>query len=216
MTRQQRKKLRRAKRYILFYGSRLLILAILIFAGIGIYHMFKCGGKVNAETPEKPINTKAESTYTQKAVELTTQEAKTEVQITEKAHNYSMDWDSEESYLLAKIAMAEAEGESLEGKAMVIRVVLNRVNDPNFPNTIKEVIYEKGQFAPVREERWETIEPNNDCWAALELVRMAGWDESEGATYFEATWNTNDWHKNHLEYIKTVGNQNFYREKVEE
>lgn len=39
----------------------------------------------------------------------------------------SMDWDSEESYLLAKIAMAEAEGESIEGKAMVIMVVLNRV-----------------------------------------------------------------------------------------
>lgn len=31
----------------------------------------------------------------------------------------SRDWDAEESYLLAKIAMAEAEGEDTEGKALV-------------------------------------------------------------------------------------------------
>lgn len=31
---------------------------------------------------------------------------------------WSMDWDSEDAYLLAKIAMAEAEGEDVEGKAL--------------------------------------------------------------------------------------------------
>jgi len=36
----------------------------------------------------------------------------------------SRDWDSDEGYLLAKIAMAEAEGEDVEGKALVICVVL--------------------------------------------------------------------------------------------
>lgn len=37
------------------------------------------------------------------------------------------DHDGEESYLLAKIAMAEAESEDTEGKALVMLVVLNRV-----------------------------------------------------------------------------------------
>ena len=37
----------------------------------------------------------------------------------------SKDWDTNDSYLLAKIAMAEAEGEDVEGKALVILVVLN-------------------------------------------------------------------------------------------
>lgn len=39
----------------------------------------------------------------------------------------SLDWDVDDSYRLAKIAMAEAEGEDTEGKALVILVVLNRV-----------------------------------------------------------------------------------------
>ena len=39
----------------------------------------------------------------------------------------SRDWGAEDAYLLEKIAMAEAEGEDTEGKALVMLVVLNRV-----------------------------------------------------------------------------------------
>lgn len=45
----------------------------------------------------------------------------------------SLDWDADDSYRLAKIAMAEAEGEDTEGKALVILVVLNRVWSDEFP-----------------------------------------------------------------------------------
>ena len=54
----------------------------------------------------------------------------------------SIDLDAEETYLLAKIAMAEAEGEDTEGKALVIMVVLNRVWSNRFPNSVEEVIIE--------------------------------------------------------------------------
>ena len=53
----------------------------------------------------------------------------------------SKDWSSKDAYLLAKIAMAEAEGESTEGKALVMLVVLNRVLSDDFPDTIGEVIF---------------------------------------------------------------------------
>lgn len=124
--------------------------------------------------------------------------------------------DCEESYLLAKIAMAEAEGESTEGKAMVMKVVLNRVNTEGFPDSIEEVIYECSeslyQFSPVQPGgRWWRVEPNEDCWAALDLI-SDGWDESGGALYFEATYNgESTWHSKNLEYIKTVGKHNFYK-----
>lgn len=131
---------------------------------------------------------------------------------------YSLDWDAEESYLLAKIAMAEAEGESIEGKAMVMKVVLNRVNTKGFPDSIEEVICEYSesanlyQFSPVEPGgRWWKVQPNEDCWEALELI-YSGWDESGGALYFEATYNGEEtWHSKNLEYIKTVGNHNFYK-----
>lgn len=120
--------------------------------------------------------------------------------------------NSHNEYLLARLAMAEAEGESIEGKAMVIRVVLNREQSSDFPDTIEGVIFEKGQFTPVENGRFERVEPNAECWAALDMVLIDGWDESEGALYFEAVYNgENTWHSENLEYIKTVGNHNFYR-----
>lgn len=51
--------------------------------------------------------------------------------------------------LLATIVRAEAGNQSLEGKRAVADVVLNRVDSDRFPNTIKDVIYQKGQFSCV-------------------------------------------------------------------
>ena len=55
--------------------------------------------------------------------------------------SYSKDWDYEDSYLLAKIAMAEAEGENIQTKTLVILTVLNRVHSDEFPDTIYDVIF---------------------------------------------------------------------------
>ena len=51
-----------------------------------------------------------------------------------------------ERYLLAAIVYAEANTESLLGKQYVVDVILNRVDDPRFPNCIAQVIYEPYQF----------------------------------------------------------------------
>ncbi|NUK31326.1 cell wall hydrolase [Parageobacillus sp. VR-IP] len=54
-----------------------------------------------------------------------------------------------EKDLLARLVRAEAKVEPYAGKVAVVIVVLNQVNDPQFPNSIKEVIYQPGQFTPV-------------------------------------------------------------------
>jgi N-acetylmuramoyl-L-alanine amidase len=56
---------------------------------------------------------------------------------------------SYEKDLLARLVRAEAQGEPYAGKVAVARVVLNRVESSQFPNTIKGVIYQSGQFSPV-------------------------------------------------------------------
>jgi N-acetylmuramoyl-L-alanine amidase len=48
--------------------------------------------------------------------------------------------------LLALVTMAEAEGESELGKRLVIDTILNRVDNPRFPNTIHGVVYQPNQF----------------------------------------------------------------------
>jgi N-acetylmuramoyl-L-alanine amidase len=136
-----------------------------------------------------------------------------ESEIVQKAYTF----DSDEAYLLAKIAMAEAEGEDTEGKALVILTILNRVQSKRnyFPDTIEEVIYQDGAFTPVRNGRFDKVEPSEDCYAALELVEN-GWDKSQNALYFERTTTRSTWHSRNLKKLFEHGNHTFYTEVTAE
>lgn len=220
LNRERRKKYRerarRRRRVVLIQRIALaaVVIAIIATTIIVVAKEEKKPINTQAATDSEEVTTEAETTPATVPTEEPTTQAPPKFQ-----EQHSMDWDAEESYLLAKIAMAEAEGESTEGKAMVIMVVLNRVWADGFPDTIEEVImqYNKKtgvyQFSPVEPGgRWWRVEPDEDCWAALDLIMLQGWDESEGALYFEATYNgENTWHSKNLEYIKTVDNHNFYK-----
>lgn len=53
-----------------------------------------------------------------------------------------------EKDLLARLVRAEAQNQSLNGKVAVAEVVLNRVKNDRFPDSIYDVIYQKNQFSP--------------------------------------------------------------------
>lgn len=125
--------------------------------------------------------------------------------------SYSKDWGAEDSYLLAKIAMAEAEGESIQGKTLVILVVLNRVHNADFPNTIQDVIFEENQFTPVINGRFDKVEPDADCWEAVQVVMEAQYDYSDGALYFESCDDADNWHSRNLDFLYQCGNHKFYK-----
>lgn len=157
---------------------------------------------IEPETTTEPRQTVAEIAPTEKPTEVPFQSLVA-----------SMDWDAEESYLLAKIAMAEAESEDTEGKALVMLVVLNRVwDDEKFPNTIEEVIYQPGQFSPISNGRFDEVEPDADCWAALDLIMVDKWDESYGATYFESK-SDSTWHSENLDFLFQHGKHYFYTDR---
>lgn len=59
--------------------------------------------------------------------------------------------------LLAALIECEAGGESYEGKLAVGSVVMNRVRSSRFPNSVVEVIYQKGQFSPVASGRFAAV-----------------------------------------------------------
>lgn len=127
---------------------------------------------------------------------------------------WSLDIGAEDAEILKRIAMAEAEGEDTEGKALVMLVVLNRVWSDDFPDSVEDVVFQKlggvNQFSPVADGgRYWTREPNEDCSEALELV-MSGWDESQGALFFEACAGTS-WHSENLEFLFEHGGHRFYR-----
>lgn len=128
---------------------------------------------------------------------------------------YSKDWDAHDSYLLAKIAMAEAESCDTYTKTLVILVVLNRVWSDDFPDTIEDVLYQEvngvHQFTPIVDGRWDSVEPDDDSWNAVYQVLDAVYDYSGGALYFESCVNADNWHSNNLEFLYESCGMRFYK-----
>lgn len=106
----------------------------------------------------------------------------------------------EEEELLLQLGMAER-GETLcpECIALVMRTVLNRVESERFPSTVRTVIFAENQFTPVAEGTFYLSEPNEVCREALQMIRE-GWDESQGALYYE--WCEGEsWHSQNLNLL---------------
>lgn len=76
--------------------------------------------------------------------------------------------------LLACLVWAEAGNQDLKGKQLVADVVLNRMNDERFPNTISEVIYQPGQFYKEGDPRLIKAYYNvtDDCFKAVKLEAL--------------------------------------------
>ena len=132
------------------------------------------------------------------------------------AFTCNKDWSAKESYLLAKIAMAEAEGCNTKTKTLIIMCVLNRVESDEFPDTIEEVILQQCangtyQFSPIGNGRWDSVEPNEDCYEAIEAVKKSTYDYSGGALYFENCTDEDNWHSRNLEYLYESEGIRFYK-----
>lgn len=89
---------------------------------------------------------------------------------------------SNDLYLIAKCIYAEARGEPYVGKVAVGAVILNRVENPNFPNTIYGVVYQPWAFTAVYDGQI-TLEPDAECYQAAQDA-MNGWDPTYGCIYY--------------------------------
>ncbi len=97
--------------------------------------------------------------------------------------------------LLSRLIMAEAGNQPYTAKVGVGAVVVNRVQDANWPNTISGVIYQKSdgyyQFTPV-ENGWINKPASQDAKnAAYEALH--GSDPTNGALYYFDDSTTNKW-----------------------
>ncbi len=139
----------------------------------------------------------------------------TESEVNENQIEHSKLWSADENYMLAKIAMAEAEGCSNEVKQCIVHVILNRVHDNRFPNTIHEVLFQHFgnvyQFTPMVNGRWDRVEPNKDCFDAVNTVAMDSHDISMGALYFESCEDKDNWHSRNLEFLFELDGVRFYK-----
>lgn len=65
--------------------------------------------------------------------------------------------------LLARTIWGEARGETMEGRIAVANVIMNRVSDPRWPNTVSAVVLQPKQFSA-----WNAGDPNRDALLSVD------------------------------------------------
>jgi len=91
-------------------------------------------------------------------------------------------YSEQDLQLMANAVYGEARGEPYEGQVAVAAVILNRLESPDFPNSISGIIFQPRAFTAVADGQiW--LEPNERAKQAV-LDAMNGWDPSENALYY--------------------------------
>jgi spore germination cell wall hydrolase CwlJ-like protein len=115
---------------------------------------------------------------------------------------------TQEEKCLAMSIYYEARGESAEGQYAVADVVLNRVDDQRFPDTICDVIKQKNQF------HWKKVLPkSNASWHTAKEVAMDILSNethrgiTDGAIFFQRSSRVPPYAD---ERTKQIGNHNFF------
>jgi len=140
-----------------------------------------------------------------------------------------------QEYCMALNIYHESRSDNLAGQYAVADVVLNRVGDPRYPNTICDVVYQaklskrhlqqdpplkvplrnKCQFSWYCDGKFDTP-PNSDSWYQSQIIayqivhldRMRG--ITEGATHYHATYVVPGW-AHTLDLVGRIGEHVFYR-----
>lgn len=126
----------------------------------------------NLDKQQKELSsriTEASGQYKEYARQL--EEAKAAEAAVEEAKNA----DSDTIALFAAILECEA-GISYEGMIAVGTVIMNRVGSSKFPNTIRDVVYQSGQFSPVSSGKLDEVlqkGPMDSAYKAAKAV-LAG------------------------------------------
>lgn len=87
---------------------------------------------------------------------------------------------------LARIVSVEARGLSINAKVAVANVILNRKKNPQFPDTIYKVIFDKSyhvQFPPAHKSGFKKLKPEDECIVAAKMA-LEGVNNIGGCLYF--------------------------------
>lgn len=128
----------------------------------------------------------------------TTTTTRTEVNDTSNSDLITMS----DAVLIAKLVLAEAEGEPEMGKRLVIDTVLNRLESEDFPNTVYDVIYQPYHYSPAWDGR---IELFSELEEAFKLVV----DEIQNRTNYEVLYFRTDTFHEFGTPMEQVGNHYF-------
>lgn len=196
-------------------GSLILVLWSFILL-VGFYNVHSIVQSRNAAREaylaEKAVTSHSvsgeleDSVSKQRIVNVSTMERESIIDITQE------DYEN-----MLRIVEAEAGCEDRKGKLLVANVIINRVKDEQFPDTVTEVIFQEDggvcQFSPVRDGRFYTVNVSDETVEAVNAA-LYGEDCSNGALYFMArAYADKDkaaWFDENLTKLFTYGGHEFF------
>lgn len=175
--------------------NKLFWIIPVVTVALEVLLMFACG--VLAGTRNKP--------EVLKPVSVSSVESEL-LQSADKIGTSTVFWyTAEEEWMLACVVQAELREGSREQKVLVAEVVLNRVESDRFPNSIEEVLTQKGQFSSIGNYYSTHYEPDEDTLYAVETALGRTDDSAQGALYFYAPRYTDgetaSWFENSLTFL---------------
>lgn len=117
----------------------------------------------------------------------------------------------EEAQMLMKLACSETGDMGEDAQLLVMNVVINRLNDKDFPDNIYDIIHAEKQFSVVQNGAFDKVKPNVESHFALARLEM-GEDLSEGALYFESNSAKDTWQSRHKEFLFEKYGQRYYKD----
>lgn len=190
--------------------SIFVIALILYFSVINIKPVY--AGTLG-DTCTENINNNIVQNCSTKNIEYISQDTQEKDEVLEvfKHDNQQLYITGEDIELMAKLVSAESIGEPYDGKVAVASVVLNRTLNPSFPNTIKEVIFQKNAFSCVKNSQINA-KANQDCYNAV-YDAIKGYDPTNEALFFyNPNTATCNWMKQTPKFNQTtIGHHTFFK-----
>lgn len=173
------------------------------------------------ECTMQPELTKAEHLTTINTVaepdDMENVEEQYEATVYELAANLGISLSEEDYEVLLRIVEAEATGEDYIGKRLVANVIINRVKNDSFPETVEDVVFQRVsghvQFSPTADGRYNSVTVSEETITAV-YDALEGEDTSKGALFFSARSKADpsnmSWFDNNLKWLFTYGGHDFY------
>ncbi len=174
---------RRSRRWLKRFlrDNELFLVALLDIVLLGFLVMFliwlftptKASAMEAAELPEASLEEQEASEAALEALGLSESDlTMTDEELAEEAYYDSLE-------LLALCVEAEAGNQSLEGKRLVVDVILNRVDDPDWPDNIVDVISDPYEFSTFWDGAIDRVwEPSGETFQAERMeLEERSWPE---------------------------------------
>ena len=93
-----------------------------------------------------------------------------ETGVIERTHNVHL-YTQEDADLMKRVAMAEGQSEGPEGMYLILSVVVNRIKDPDYPDSVEGVIFQKNAFSSVSDGNFDKVSvPSAECEEAFARI----------------------------------------------